>query len=307
MKRAAPEREPSKQHLILAAIANNPGIHKSELRRMLDLGWGTVAYHIHALQGRNLVKVQSHGREARLFTTGVSAQQMAWLAATRHPVHASILERLADRPGIRASDLGAALGLRPNTVRRHLSTMGESGIVAWEGVHGRRYFVKGKARPPADAGPEPDAQAARHYDGDGTRERILAAVQAEPGIHTSELTRATGVTWGNLAHHLRILESQGHLAKGVHGSRTCYFAPSVPERERALLVARRNEVSSLILDALGREGGLMQQEIVRRTGARTSTVERYLHHLVEEQLVRPDGTRFELADETFPEAAASFD
>ena len=290
---------------MLSAIARNPGIHKSELRRLLGLGWGTVAYHIHSLQGKGRIKVLSQGREVRLFPTGVSPHQMAWLCAARNPVHASILDRLAQKPGVRASELGAALGISANNVRRHLGAMGESGIVGWQGTHGRRYFltdpqspVAGMAPAPPRAAPAPQPSApSRHYNGDGSRERILAAVQASPGIHTSDLTRATGVTWGNMAHHLRVLESEGQVAKSVHGSRTCYFAPDVAEEDRPLLVARRNQVSSLILDALGQQGSLMPRDIVRQTGARTSTVARYLKHLVEEDIVRPAdpiGNRFEL-------------
>ena len=289
---------------MLSAIARNPGIHKSELRRLLGLGWGTVAYHIHALQGKGRIKVLSQGREVRLFPTGVSPQQMAWLCASRNPVHASILDRLAQKPGVRASELGATLGISANNVRRHLGAMGESGIVGWKGTHGRRYYLTDPQATPVAAPPAlprahvtESASPSRHYNGDGSRERILAAVQASPGIHTSDLTRATGVTWGNMAHHLRVLESEGQVAKSVHGSRTCYFTPDVPEEDRALLVARRNEVSSLILDALGQQGSLMPRDIVRHTGARTSTVARYLKHLVEEDIVRPAdpiGNRFEL-------------
>jgi len=307
--RQKPAGRKSKQHAIHAVIMRTPGIHMSEVQRELGLGWGTVAYHVQVLQSNGRIAVHRGGREARLFAAGVSHERMAWISATHNPVHASILEALGRTPGLRADDLAAGLALTPNAVRRHLSALGRQGLVGWKGVHGRRFFVRAPqftaigpflAHASAEAPPAAAAAASpsRRYNGEGSRERILATIQAAPGIHTGELTRATSVSWGNLAHHLRVLEGEGLVLRKRFGSRTCYFLPAVPEADRALQVARRQEVTSLILDALGSRPGAMVGDLASATGARPSAVSRHLHHLIEEGLVRsvdPAGQRFEVA------------
>lgn len=295
-KAAAPERT-TKQHAIHALILRNPGIHMSEIQRELGVGWGTVAYHVRVLRSSGRIVEHRAGREARLFAAGVSPQRMTWVAATHHPVHAPILEALARNPGARADELATAFGLTPNVVRRHLSALAEQGLVGWTGLHGRRYFIRPSSHSAIEVFLQsaPGARAGalnsppRRYDGDASRDRILAIVRGAPGIHTGELVRVSGIAWGNLTHHVRILEEEGRVVRRRYAARSCFFTPEVPEEERPLHMVRRQELAARILEALGQAPGARVADIAKTVGSRPSAVHRHLEHLVQEGLVRPDG------------------
>ena len=45
--------------------------------------------------------------------------------------------------------------------------------------------------------------------GDETRERLLAAIQGEPGINKVDLCEKTGLAWGTVFRHIKLLEERG--------------------------------------------------------------------------------------------------
>jgi DNA-binding transcriptional ArsR family regulator len=55
------------------------------------------------------------------------------------------------------------------------------------------------------------------------RRRILEAIQAHPGIHFRELARETEISRGNVAHHLRVLASAGHVVERRQGRTRRFF------------------------------------------------------------------------------------
>lgn len=289
---------------------------------MLGIGWGTVAYHTHVLRQRGRIVIHHQGREACLFPTGISSEQMAWLSTRRNPVHSSIAERVAQTPGLRASEIAASLDRSPNTVRRHLGALAKLGIVAHSGQYGRRYYIP-DSRPTAIAqffsyspsspptGPKPAGQGLvaspsprRRYDGEASRDLILAAVREAPGIHASDLARVTKLSWGNLTHHLRILEEERLLAKCTQGARACYFDSHISSMDWPRLIARRDAINAIILDALAGNPTMALGDLARLTGTPPRAIGRHMRRLVEQGLVQtsdPLGERLALAAESGPD------
>lgn len=87
--------------------------------------------------------------------------------------------------------------------------------------------------------------------GDRSRDQILAVVRQRRGLHKSELSRIVGKGWGNVGHHLRILEEQGEIDTEVHGRLLWIFSKEADRQERDYLVATRTTAARRILEALG--------------------------------------------------------
>jgi DNA-binding transcriptional ArsR family regulator len=124
-----------------------------------------------------------------------------------------------------------------------------------------------------------------------TRAAILAALSERRGLHKSELRRLVGIGWGNLGHHLRVLEDEGLVQLEGRGRLTWVFAATVPRAERDLLVATRPSAARRLLEAIGvrdrvtvgslsQELDLSKKVIRRHLGAlaRAGAVERSAGH-----------------------------
>jgi predicted transcriptional regulator len=62
-----------------------------------------------------------------------------------------------------------------------------------------------------------------------TRERVLAAVRAEPGVHQSAIARELGVSRQLVSYHLDELEEDGKVDRRSSGSRKRVFPSSAEE------------------------------------------------------------------------------
>lgn len=94
--------------------------------------------------------------------------------------------------------------------------------------------------------------ATARKDGPASRQRILAEVAADPGIHVSELGERTGLSWHTIAYHLQILR-RTHAVLVEKGRRERRVFPTeMPPGHRAWLAAlrgdRAHEVLRLLLD-----------------------------------------------------------
>lgn len=73
------------------------------------------------------------------------------------------------------------------------------------------------------------------------RERLLAWIASAPGAYFSQLQRATLLAQGELAHHLRVLEKEGHVVSMGDGHYKHYFL------RNAFPVAHKTMLSVLAL------------------------------------------------------------
>lgn len=122
-----------------------------------------------------------------------------------------------------------------------------------------------------------------------TRAAIMAAVEADPGIHFQALLRHTDTGASTLQHHLRKLTESGHLCVQVSPGYNCYF----PRRtDRAALVAapflRAAGPKTVLADVVQRGNGTVQA-ISDRTGLSKSTVSHHLRRMRDAGLLEGGG------------------
>jgi len=118
---------------ILQRISDEPGIHKSELCRELNLGWGTINHHLRILEGRNEIEIEPGSRESRIFPADVPSRHKRWLALLRDDTNAAIVEFLAGAGALPVPEVAAALNRSTKVVRRHLTLLGQAGLVQQDG------------------------------------------------------------------------------------------------------------------------------------------------------------------------------
>jgi predicted transcriptional regulator len=132
---------PATRARILEFIRANPGLHKSEVCRQLGLSWGTVGYHMRALESSGLVKPMAERREVRFFAAGTPERHMRWIAALRQAQGTDVLGSLARSPGRGIAELSRELLTSRKVVRRHLTTLDEAGILADDGGARPRFLL----------------------------------------------------------------------------------------------------------------------------------------------------------------------
>jgi predicted transcriptional regulator len=118
------------------------------------------------------------------------------------------------------------------------------------------------------------------------RARIMARVEAQPGIHYQELLRAEGGGKGSLEHHLRKLEA-GRLVRAVRGPYyTCYFPWSASPAARDAAPVLKSEGARRVLAAVRAHPGLTGQELAARTGLSASSVSEHVSRLASAGLLQ---------------------
>jgi predicted transcriptional regulator len=119
-----------------------------------------------------------------------------------------------------------------------------------------------------------------HASGDAKRERLLAAIQAQPGLTFRGVCRASGVQTGTATHHLATLRGLGLVVAFEHGDSTRYFPAAWTPVAAAVAVVRSDPTLRLLLDALGAERLCQKALIERLPDVPRSTVQHALARLV---------------------------
>jgi len=130
-----------------------------------------------------------------------------------------------------------------------------------------------------------------------TRERILDAVEADPGIHFREVARSLDLAPGQVQYHVRKLRGSDALVAEDHRGRTHYYPPTYdPAERRAIAALRRETARDVVADLLERDER-RPAEVAESVGVARSTLEWHLDALVAADLVekRRDGNRVTLA------------
>jgi predicted transcriptional regulator len=135
-----------------------------------------------------------------------------------------------------------------------------------------------------------------------TRKEIFEHVQANPGVHFSQLKRDLDMETGLLQHHLRTLEEYDVLTSDDHqGKRRLFVARELDEEERAILSSLRYETTRHILLFLIEESEARNRAIAEELGVSPATVSWHVSRLVDDSIVSEvrDGrtTRYTVTDE----------
>lgn len=135
-----------------------------------------------------------------------------------------------------------------------------------------------------------------------TRKELFRHVEANPGIHFSQLKRDLEMETGLLQYHLRELERYDVLeSEEYQGKRRVFVAHELGEEERAILAVLRYETTRQILLYLLEEGPARNRAIAEAVGVTPATISWHLSNLVEEGIVElvSEGrtTRYEVENE----------
>lgn len=153
---------------------------------------------------------------------------------------------------------------------------------------------------------DPEDEDGEVSDEDGlslpTRKELFGHVEANPGIHFSQLKRDLDMETGLLQYHLRELEQYGVLESEAHrGKRRVFVARELDEEERAILAVLRYETTRRILLSLLEEGPARNSDIAEAVGVTPATISWHLSNLVDEGVVESveDGrtTRYQVTNE----------
>jgi predicted ArsR family transcriptional regulator len=124
-------------------------------------------------------------------------------------------------------------------------------------------------------------------------DRLLALVEAYPGLHVRELARQLGTSVALVEYHLEALERQGKVElRPDLRYRRAYLrgAGAVPAADRkALDLLRRRLPLRIVLELLNAPGPLRHAELAERLGMGKSKLSFHLQALEQAGLVERDG------------------
>src|SRR5207247_3043007 len=113
-----------------------------------------------------------------------------------------------------------------------------------------------------------------------SRERVLALVAAQPGLHLRELPRRLGLSLRSVRYHLENLEEHDLVAPHRSGRFARWFsAGAFSTDDRTLISALRVRGQRTILSALLEKGSMRFAALERGTGLSAARLVRYLGSL----------------------------
>jgi predicted transcriptional regulator len=131
-----------------------------------------------------------------------------------------------------------------------------------------------------------------------SRERVLALVSAQPGLHLRELPRRLGLSLRSVRYHLEGLEESALVTAHRSGRFARWFAAGVFSTEdRNLISALRVRGQRAILSELLKQGPTRFAAIEKATGLSSATLVQYLHRLSSDALIEvAEDRRYRLRD-----------
>ncbi len=87
----------------------------------------------------------------------------------------------------------------------------------------------------------------REKDGDASRQRILAAIQAEPGIHAADLEERVELAWSTISYHARVLEKRGLISTEKSNREKRLFPTTIPATQHTWFAALRDDDTNSVL------------------------------------------------------------
>jgi predicted transcriptional regulator len=131
-----------------------------------------------------------------------------------------------------------------------------------------------------------------------SRDRILALVAGEPGLHLREVHRRVGLSLRAVRYHLDVLGEEKRVTAYRSGRFERWFeAGTFSERERALISALRVRGQRAILACLLRRGPMGFVSLQTALVLSSATLARHLGRLMDSGLVEIGGDRrYQLED-----------
>src|SRR5256885_12170571 len=113
-----------------------------------------------------------------------------------------------------------------------------------------------------------------------SRERVLALVAAQPGLHLRELPRRLGLSLRSVRYHLESLEEHDLVSPHRSGRFARWFAAGAFSMEdQTLISALRVRGQRMILSELLEKGPMRFAALERGTGLSSATLVQYLRRL----------------------------
>lgn len=116
---------------IYELIVKSPGIHFREIERRLGIAVGSLQYHLHFLEKKNLIKIEQDEGYLRYFPveSPLSQNDKKILSFLRRKTSRHILIFLLNKSSANNKDISRGVGLSPSTVSWHLNKLVEAGVV----------------------------------------------------------------------------------------------------------------------------------------------------------------------------------
>ena len=120
---------------------------------------------------------------------------------------------------------------------------------------------------------------------DFTRGRIYGYITAFPGEHYNSIKRALDLPNGTFAHHLSVLEKEGHIKSRTDSTLKRYYPMDmkVPSPGGTL-----KHTPTLIMEVIKETPGISQREVAAVLGLSSSTVGYHVEDLIERGYVRKE-------------------
>lgn len=120
-----------------------------------------------------------------------------------------------------------------------------------------------------------------------SRARILAILDADPGLHFRELVRRAGQSRGTVLHHLHILETAGLVIREPAGRYVALYATATTTPRNANRDALRTQLARDVLAAAGASAGRGASiaDLARRLGVSDRAVAYHVRRLAARGLV----------------------
>ena len=112
-------------------VKAHPGAHPSLIAERLQLGWGTVVYHLAKLEDSRLVTPRSAHNRKCYFAIGadLNAEARTAVAAMSTDKTRSIVETVRAQPGISQKELSERLGMSQALASWHVKRLVASGVL----------------------------------------------------------------------------------------------------------------------------------------------------------------------------------
>lgn len=142
----------------------------------------------------------------------------------------------------------------------------------------------------------------------GTRDQILGLIEREPGLHKTALCDATGLAWGTVDYHLKLLARAGRVTLARIGRETRCFPGQLAPQNESLLATLTSGPAARIALALRHMPGQGVGALSEQLGLSSKVVRRHLLRLVDTGVLVRAGfhrPRYQVRPEAEPLLAAN--
>lgn len=128
-------------------ISDHPGEHFRRIERQVDIGTGTLKYHLDKLMEAGLIVSERQGKYRLFFRAGVRRSGLYLTPAQR-----AMMEYVRDNPGQHTSGIAKARGCTARTAYYHLGYLADRGVLRGEKKGYRTVWYVDESVPVSDIG-----------------------------------------------------------------------------------------------------------------------------------------------------------